>query len=350
MTRPPEKSALLSHERARRSGPTMTDVALRAGVSQSTVSLVLNGSPGARLADATRKRVREAARELGYTLNRRAPRRGNEVDPAVIFMVDELASDPWMALAFDGAQKKAAEFGYTMCLAVTNDDSEAEAAIVDRFRQQNLVGVIYGTVLTRRVEPANAVMRHHTVLLNCYDAGRKLNSIIPGDLLGGRTATQHLIEQGHRRIGFINGQQGLDASRDRLKGYRQALSSNDIPFDTHLVKQGNWEPSSGYLLTQELLKLDPRPDAIFCANDLMALGCYDALHEAGLRIPEDMAVIGFDDREVAKSMHPPLTTLVLPHFEMGEIAAEWVVDMNGGHNTKPAQLKVDCTLVPRLSA
>ncbi len=333
----------------RKSRATMIDVASHAGVSQATVSLVLNGSPGVKLADSTRQRVKEAAEELGYTLPRRSPRKNSDTQPAIVFMVDELASDPWMAMAFDGAQKKATEFGYNTFLAVTSDDAENEAAVIDQFHGKDLAGVIYGTILTRRVEPSKPILKHRTVLLNCYDKDRKFHSVIPGDLLGGRTATQHLIEAGKRRIGFINGQQGIDASRDRLKGYRQALSSNDIPFDPALVKSGNWEPSSGYECTKELLQLQERPDAIFCGNDLMAYGCYDALREAGLRVPQDIAVIGFDDREIAKNTHPPLTTLILPHFEMGEIAAECLIEMVRGHNTKPFQTKIECSLVLRES-
>jgi LacI family transcriptional regulator len=327
----------------------MMDVASLAGVSQATVSLVLNGSPGAKLSDATRNRVRTAAGELGYTLAHRRPYRTADSPRAILFLADVIASDPWMTYAYIGAKKKASEYGYNLFLAETNDDDDSEKTAIDQFDDRSLVGVIYGTILTRRVEPSDAVMRHRTVLLNCYDKQRKLHSILPGDLLGGRMATQRLIDAGRRRIGFINGQRGLDASRDRLNGYRQALSSNDIPYDLQLVKSGNWEPSSGYQMTRELLTLDEPPDAIFCANDPMAYGCFDALREAGLAIPGDVSVIGFDDRELAKYTHPPLTTLVLPQIEMGEIAAEFLIEMAGGHNIKPIQVKVQCSLVERES-
>ena len=153
---------------------------------------------------------------------------------------------------------------------------------------------------------------------------------LPGDVLGGRVATEHLLGKGCKRVALINGQQGVDAARDRLKGYRQALASNDMPFDPALVKPGNWEPSSGYEMTKELMALDEPPDGIFCANDMMAVGCYDALRELGKRVPRDVAVIGFDDREIAQYMHPPLTTLVLPLYEMGRTAVELLLDEAGG--------------------
>ena len=329
--------------------PTMMDVASRAGVSQATVSLVLNGSPGARLSDATRIRVREAADELGYRLFKRGQRRTPVEHGIIWFIADEIATDPWIGLAFDGAREKAMEYGLMVCLFITHGDPETEAMVINQANQQPLLGVIYGTILTRRVEPSVALPENRTVLLNCYDAKRRLPSVLPGELVGGRVATERLIQAGRKRIGLINGQEGLDASRDRLKGYRQALSSNDISFDPDLVKPGNWEPSSGYEMTHEFMKMDNPPDAIFCANDMMAVGCFDALRELGLHVPGDVSVIGFDDREIAQFTRPPLTTLVLPQYEMGEIAAELLIDAAGGLQAGPTQIKVECPLVERES-
>lgn len=329
--------------------PTMMDVAATAGVSQATVSLVLNGSPGAKLSDATRRRVNEAARQLGYTLVRRGPRTVMGDRTNILFIADEITTDPWMALAFEGVRDKAYEYGIHVSLAVSHGDEETEKMIISQMSHMPLLGIIYGTILTRRVDLSPAFDDQHTVLLNCYRPERDLPSVVPGDVLGGRTATDHLINAGYHRIALINGQQGVDASRDRLKGYRQALSSHDIPFDSELVKPGNWEPLSGYEHTHALLDLDTPPDAIFCANDLMALGCYDALKERGLRVPEDVAVIGFDNREISKSMHPPLSTLLLPHYEMGEIAFELLLDNANGRQAGPAQIKVECPLVERNS-
>lgn len=334
---------------SRKPRTTMMEVATRAGVSQATVSLVLNGSPGAKLSDLTKKRVNEAADELGYSLPRRSSRLAPTNQSVIGFIVDELASDPWMAIGFEGGRAKALEHGLHIYLSVSNGDPENEAAIIENLESQPLMGIIYGTILTRRAEPTAALFRNRTVLLNCYDAGRRLHSVVPGDRLGGRIATQHLIDAGRKRIALINGQKGVDGEQERLRGYRQALASNDIPFVADLVRPGNWEPSSGYEQTKYLLAQDTLPDAIFCANDLMALGCYDALKEAGVRIPDEIAVVGFDDREIAQYTHPPLTTLVLPHYEMGATAVETLIEMAGGHNTKPVQIKVECPLVERSS-
>lgn len=327
----------------------MMDVGARAGVSQATVSLVLNDIKGARLSEATRKRVLEAAHELGYRLVRRGARKATAGKSVIGMVVDEISTDPWMAIAFDGVREKAWESGLTVSLAVTRGDPDMEEQVLSLLAQQPLVGIIYGTILTRQVEPAQTLFEHPTILLNCYDVERRLPSVVPGDLLGGRTATNRLLAAGHRRIGLINGQAGIDASRDRLRGYRQALTSHDLAFDPDLVFPGNWEPSSGYEGTRALMELPDPPTAIFCANDMMAVGCFQALNELGHGIPDDVAVIGFDDREIAQFTRPPLTTLVLPHYEMGATAAECLIDQVAGLPQRPMQIKVECPLVERMS-
>lgn len=329
--------------------PTMLDVAAMAGVSQATVSLVLNGSPGVKLTSQTRQRVLDAVEKLGY----RFVRRGNLAEPegqsTIVFIADEVTTDPWMAMAFEGARDKALEFGINVFLAVSHGESDIETSIAGRATSETNLGFIYGTILTRLVELPPALTQERTVLVNCYDAKHTLPSVMPGDVLGGRMATERLLAAGRTRIALINGQQGVNAARDRLKGYQQALASNDILFEADLVKSGNWQPSSGYDLTLELMAADNPPDAIFCANDLMAIGCLDALKRLNLSVPDDVAVIGFDDREIAQYTHPPLTTLVLPHYEMGEIAAELLIDAAGGLNTVTNRIKVECPLVERES-
>jgi LacI family transcriptional regulator len=267
---------------ARTAGPTMTEVAAAAGVSQTTVSLVLNDALGARLSAKTRQRVLEAAKNLNYRLVRRGAARAPFIGASVVgFVVDELSTDPWCAIALDGAREKAWEHGLTISAAVTRGDAEMEQAVQAQFEGQPLIGLIYGTIQTRRIAPSPALYRIPTVLLNCYVADRSLPYVMPGEILGGQIATTRLIRAGHRRIGLIEGEVWMDASRDRQKGYRQALANAEILFDPDLVRPGNWEPSAGYEQTHALMNLKDPPTAIFCANDLMALGCYEALKELG---------------------------------------------------------------------
>ena len=327
----------------------MMDVAAAAGVSQATVSLVLSGGKSGRLADQTRKRVLEAAQVLGYKVVRRGQRAAPGRPSTIIFIADETITDPWMSLAFEGARDRALEVGINVLMGVSHADADVETSLLAGLGNVGVLGLIYGTILTRLVQVPPALARHRLVLLNCYDETHSAHSVLPGDVLGGRAATEHLLERGCKRVALINGQQGVDAARDRLKGYKQALASNDIPFDPALVRPGNWEPSAGYEMTKELMALDSPPDGIFCANDMMALGCYDALRELGHRVPDDVAVIGFDDREIAQYMHPPLSTLVLPLYEMGRTAVELLLDDAGGLHSSSSRIKVECVLVERQS-
>jgi LacI family transcriptional regulator len=328
----------------------MMDVAAAAGVSQATVSLVLSGGKSGRLADDTRRRVVEAAQALGYKFVRRGQRSNAGGQSTILFVADETITDPWMSLAFEGARDKALEVGINMLMAVSHADADVETNILAGLGSVPILGIVYGTILTRQVTMPPALAKHRLVLVNCYDAAGAFHSILPGDVLGARTATEHLLAKGCKRIGFINGQQGLDNTRDRLKGYKQALASNDVPFDAALVRPGNWEPSSGYQMTLELMALDNPPDAIFCANDMMAVGSYDALRQLGRKVPDDVAVVGFDDRDIAQYMHPPLSTLVLPLYEMGQIAVELLLDDAGGLHSQPSRIKVECQLVERESS
>jgi LacI family transcriptional regulator len=329
--------------------PTMADVADLAGVSQTTVSLVLNNAVGARYADGTRKRVIEAAKTLGYRMARRGSARSASQETKYIGMiVDEISTDPWCALAIDGARETAWEYGITLQVVVASGDPEIEETALQQLTGPSMLGVIYGRILTRQVEPPAALHRIPTVLLNCYLRNRSLPSIVPGEVLGGRVATERLIAAGHRRIGIIEGE-GTEVTRDRVKGYRQALSSHEILFDPVLVRPGNWEPSAGYEQTIELMRLPNPPTAIFCCNDMTALGCYDALRELGLSIPKDVSVVGYDDREIAHFTRPPLTTVLLPHREMGSLAAQFLIDGASASVRPTDQIKVECPLIERES-
>ena len=326
----------------------MTDVARRAGVSQTTVSLVLNEAEGARVAAETRIRVQAAAEQLGYLIQRPRPLQRTETK-TLGFLVDQISTDPWNAIAIDGARERAAEYGFSIFFAVTGGIPEAEAAIVAQWRTLSPSGLIYATINTRQVSLPESVGGLPLVLLNCYDSARAFPSIVPGEVAGGHAATERLIRAGHRRIAMIGGEQWMDAARDRIKGYRRALATADLPFDAALVLHGDWLASSGYAHTRRLMELPAPPTAIFCGNDLMALGCYEALKELGLRIPDDVAVIGYDDREIAQHLHPPLTTILLPHFEMGALAAELLMESAAGSPLRRAQIKLECPLVERAS-
>jgi LacI family transcriptional regulator len=328
----------------------MTDVARIAGVSQSSVSLVLNQMTGARISPETKQRVIEAAHQIGYELPaiRREASSASE-RRTIAYLVDEISTSPHPVINLDGARDFAFEQDFLVSAHVTRSNPELEEATIASIkRDKSIVGVIYSTIFTRRVMLPSSLQDVPTVLLNCYTESRRHISILPSEVAGGFAATAHLTALGHRRIAFINGEPWMDASVDRLKGYRQALATVDVAFDPALVRNGDWLPLAGYQHTFDLLSLDDRPSAIFCGNDLMAIGALEAISELGLRVPEDVSVMGYDDQELARYTHPPLSTLVLPNYEMGRRAAEALLDtVVHGKSLKAMTLKVDGPLVPR---
>ena len=211
--------------------------------------------------------------------------------------------------------------------------------------------LVYATIMTRKVEVPRRLYaaKPPVVLLNCYCDDHAFPSVVPGEVAGGHRATDALIDAGHQRIAIITGELWMDAARDRLKGYRQALATADIPYDPALVREGNWQPSAGYDQTNALMELPRPPTAIFCSNDRMAVGCYEALKERRLAIPGDVSVIGYDDEEVARHLSPQLTTLVLPHREMGRWAVERGLTLFANRREKYPVTKLECPLIERAS-
>jgi LacI family transcriptional regulator len=211
--------------------------------------------------------------------------------------------------------------------------------------------LVYATIMTRKVDVPTRLYeaRPPVVLLNCYTEDRAFPSVVPGEVAGGHQATDALIAGGHRRIAIITGELWMDAARDRLKGYRQALATADIPYDPALVREGNWQTSAGYEHTHALMTLARPPTAIFCSNDRMAVGCYEALKERRLAIPQDVSVVGYDDEEVARHLSPQLTTLVLPHREMGRWAVERGFSLARRTREKHPITKLECPLIARAS-
>ena len=349
-------------EDAPRLRPTMTDIAKLAGVSQSTVSLVLNQMTGAKVAAATRKRVFELAGDLGYRLPRRKtttpaapPAVGGARRNLIVYIADEVATSPHPAITIDGARAAAWEHNCLLSVHVTGGDRELEEATLDAaLNNPAVLGVIYASIFTREVTLPKRLMNGKNttcVLLNCTEKERRFSSVVPGEVGGGFAATEHLIAQGHKRIGFINGEPWMDAARDRLKGYRQALATADLPFDAHLVRDGDWMSGTGFTQALSLLKLKRPPTAIFCANDLMALGALEAAKQLGRSVPGQLSILGYDDQEIARHAHPPLSTVLLPNFAMGQWAVERLIEeavAGKAHSTR--QMKMDCPLVPRESA
>ena len=333
---------------------TMTDVALEAGVSQTTVSFVLGQTAGSKLPLATRERVLEAARKLGYISPVQAPTRRPLVpfvSGTIGFVVDQLATTHDAVVAIEGARQAAWNGGNILLVAQMLSDPEVEARTVEALTKGGISALIYLAIFTRELVPPSYLheLNIPVILLNCHTSDRRFPAVVPSEIAGGQNATLHLIEHGHRRIGVITGEPWQESTRDRLQGYRRALATADIPFDPELIVEGDWSTSTGYDATLKLLQLKDRPTAIFCQNDRMAIGCYEALKELGLDIPGDMSVIGYDDEEVARHLHPALTTSVLPHRAMGKWAIERLEMPRPPQSNRYPITKLECPLVVRKS-
>jgi LacI family transcriptional regulator len=328
----------------------MIDVAKVAGVSQATVSLVLNEAGGTRVNAATRSKVREAADALGYRIMRRSPA-GSGAVQSIGFLIDDTITHPLVNIAIEGARQAAWENDCVLVVMPTRGDEKLRSAALDILFGQRLLGVIVAALFTGRINLPAMLRTEPTVLINCYTDGDIAPALLPAHAEGAEAATAHLIAAGHRRIGFITGDEWMDAYRERLKGYRTALRKAGITFDPALVRTGEGLISGGHDRARELLALPQPPTAIFCGSDRMAIGAYEALKEAGLSIPGDISVIGFDDDPVARYLEPPLSTILVPHEDMGQRAVAHLLARRNGDtaNRIDGRLRLDCPLVPRAS-
>jgi LacI family transcriptional regulator len=342
-------------KRVRRRRPTMLDVARLAGVSQTAVSFVLSEAPLAeRIPEETRDRIREAVRTLGYRPNASAKVLRTGTSDSIGFITDESASNPFSGGMIVGAQRLAWDRGKMLIIVNTEGDPAVADAAVEIMLQRHVEGIIYAADYHQEVKPPAALAEVPSVLLDCFSADRTFPSVVPDEVGGARLATEHLLAMGHRRVGFINVHPQLAAAPGRLAGYRQALAHHDLPFDPALVRHATSHDNAdeGYVGGCELLALPEPPTALFCATDRMAMGAYDAIRERGLRISEDVAVVGFDDQQIiARFLRPALTTVALPHRAMGEWAVQYLLTGHDAtHGSPPVQHLMPCPLVVRGSA
>lgn len=329
---------------------TMVEVAELAGVSQATVSLVLNGVPNARVSKATRRRVIEAAETLGYRRGKAHP--VPEGRKRVIgLMLDEVSTTPFAAQFIEGARDEAALQDVTVAMFCTRSDPALEQAAIDLLVSQKTIGVIYTTLITRQVTVPEAFSELPLVLLNCYERKLRFPSVVPGDIVGGYTATQALLRAGHRRIAHMTGEVFVEAAVDRENGFRQAMAEWNVPVDEDLVKQAGWTIRGGRETALALMSRPNPPTAIFCFNDRMAIGCYEAARMLGLSVPNDISIVGFDDEDLAANMDPPLSTMVLPHDEMARWAVAELLDSyeDADQDERLQKVKIECEFIERSS-
>ena len=337
------------------------DVAREAGVSVTTVSHILNDVESARASDETRERVKTTAARLGYAPNRIARGLRRQQSDMIGLLSEEIATTPHAGRIILGAQEAARARGLTLIIINTTPNQEDIDRDVQSLLRNQVDGVLYATMYHKEVDVPSALAAVPTVLIDASDRARRVPSVVPDEQDGARTAVLELLRAGHRRIGFATNSDDVPATRGRLAGYTAALSSAGIAVDPSLIVSHESETPGGHLAALELLDRADRPTALFCYNDRMAMGAYRAAAELGLRIPDDLSVIGFDNQElIAEGLFPALTTVALPHFEMGAWALDQLSELIGARSSgedaeergddeafEPAVL--DCLVVRRSS-
>jgi LacI family transcriptional regulator len=327
----------------------ISDVAAAAGVSISTVSVALNDVEGARVSAQTRDRVRAVAERLGYVPNRLAQSLRRQRSGIVGFVGDRVATTPYAVRMVLGAQEAFLEADQLMVLMESGGDPELEARQITTLRQHQVAGIVYATMYHRQLDSLPKLLRDvPTVLLDAQLDDPAVSWVVPDEVAGAREAVTELLTHGHRRIGFVTNEHDIPATRLRLRGYKAALKRAGLAVDTTLVSAGSPNSDGGHRAARHLLDRPDRPTALFCFNDLMAMGVYHAAGEAGLRIPRDLSVVGYDNMHpVVSGLVPGLTTVQLPHYEMGGWAARHLLAMTNSPAERVKQTRLRAPLVRR---
>ncbi|MFJ8768817.1 LacI family DNA-binding transcriptional regulator [Streptomyces clavifer] len=310
---------------------TMADVARRAGVSPTTASFALSGRTDMRISDASRERVLEAARELGYRPNVTARSLRTKSTQTIGFVSDRITTTPFAGDVIRGAMEAAREKDHLLFIAEAGGDRAAESSLVHALLDRQVDAVIYASMFTRYVTPPKELFGRRVVLLNCLAPGFDAPSVVPDEFEAGRDAARALLAAGHSEgIWAIGGHQavpatpeGIVAGNERMRGLEEVLREGGARLEG--VIECDWDTLDGHREVSALLAAGRRPRALVCLADRVSFGAYQALGEAGLSVPGDVSVISFDDQDIASVLRPALTTLRLPHYGLGHLAMELIL-------------------------
>ena len=326
--------------------PTIRDVSQLAKVSQATVSRVLNGT--VPVSPTKRAAVLEAIAQLGYQPNAFARSLATNRSRAIGALVSELSSAVYGDIV-RGIEAVVEARGLHMVVSSGHARSDLERRSFAFLKERRTDALIVQVDATSEGELATWVRQSG---LPVVVVGRHIPAIAErcvylDNVAGGALATRHLLERGHRRIAHIAGLMRITDARDRLTGYRQALAENDLPFEDVLVAEGGFVEDGGYRAMLQLLERDAGFTAVFAANDQSAAGALKALRETGLRVPDDISLVGFDDLLIAHYLFPALTTVIQPFAEMGQAAAWLALTALGIDDDKEVTRRFDPVLVER---
>jgi DNA-binding LacI/PurR family transcriptional regulator len=331
---------------------SIKDIAKAAGVSHPTVSRALSDSP--LISRETKARIQRLAKEMGYSPNALARGLVTRQTRTVGVVVTTLA-DPFVAEIVQGIEATAHDHGYSVILSTCGSVPEREISAVQMLGSKRVDGVIVtasriGALYLEHLERVGVPI----VLINNQNeqSGRYTFTVTVDNRHGGKLAAGHLVSLGHRRIAYVSGPANHSSDLDRLDGYRQVILDAGIEPCPEWVVPGNGRPSGGEAALGHLLSPEERVTAVFCYNDMTAIGLVHAARKAGLAVPRDIAVVGFDDIPFASYLYPPLTTVAQPRVEMGERAMEMMLSLIPGEQNgagEPANIVVQGKLIVRAS-
>lgn len=325
---------------------TMKDVARLAGVSTSTVSHVINNNRF--VSQPVRDKILSAVAELNYSPSAVA-RSLKAKETRTIGMLLTSSNNPFYAEVVRGVEESCYERGYSLILCNTEGNTERMGSSLETLLQRRVDGLI---LMCNDRNPISEVLFCHypnlpVVMMDWAPFNGVCDTIQDNSLIGGKLATEYLISRGYHRIACITGPQDNTQARRRLQGYQQAMENAGLIAPEHYQIFSNFEFSGGLEAMQQLLKLPEPPKAIFTCNDAMAVGVYLAINQAGLKVGQDIAVIGYDDIELAKFMSPPLTTIHQPTDALGKLTIDTLLQRLEKQITEPRTLELTPELVER---
>jgi LacI family transcriptional regulator len=304
---------------------TIRDVARRSGVSSMTVSRVINRSE--RVSPETRRRVEQAIAELGYVPSRLARGLIRQKTGTLSLIVPDVAN-PFFTLIVRGAEDVARRADYRIILCDTRADLTIEREVIEEMIAHRVEGIAIAPVSDRSRSHLRRLAQFGVpfVLIDRTVAGVECDVVVGDSAAGARRLVEHLISLGHRRIGFIVESDEVSTARDRHQGYVQALAAAGLPFEPGLVIRSTVDPNGGFDGMRRLLELEDPPTAVFTVNNLVAVGAIEAVRANGLEVPQDMALVCFDDIEYASRLYPFLTVMAQPAETLGALGTQLLLD------------------------
>lgn len=320
---------------------TLTDIAKKLKISPSTVSRALNNHPD--ISEETKVRVKELAEKLHYAPNPIAQSLKNNKTSTIGILVPEIKHD-FFSSAISGIEEVAYQSGYTIILSQSNESFEREVVNTNALMNHRVAGIIVSISQSTKNGDHFQLLLDRNIPLVFFDRvcdDINANKVVIDDESSALSAVKYLLDNGYKKIAHFAGPKELDICKKRLRGYKSALENAGINFNPDLVLYGGLQESDGYKLMEELINKNLIPDSIFCVNDPVAIGAFQKIKEAGLKIPEDIGIVGFSNNKITSLVDPQITTVDQPSFEMGKKAAELLIEMI----ESPGKMKTPKTVV-----